>query len=567
MENEEKMPLFTRLNDAIDGKIDAFTQYVAKAAEDKEGISDDIVRGGLRTLGFVANLPVIKQIGQLEEGLVSQVGKLAEQQDLIDPRSFTYSTRIGTAFIPYFGAAKAVPKVAKAAKKAKVFVKAKQAESAAKKVAKATKEKYGDLKMTMKYNIDNPKNPFDEFGPEGPRGSATDEQINQAYKEITDAKGLNTGLEDRLKSGGAGINPITGQPLQFAQQTPPTFTQKGLFTKTQMKQYTTNRPPGMKLAAYNALKDNRMLSDVVPLDQSLDISEFSRGYVSALTNPQFAVGDFARTKNEAIAAFSDKYYQLTRSVARPDFLAPQLDHTTPLKVTGAILFPGSTRREIRSLIDILYDNGLYAGDDPLNLRLLPGEVHQIATNWVTLNLGRQGQKFLDDISTLNLPRTTPTKKYPNGVYTFRAKQEIALLYANQVKRMKEKVQEAYELFDLLYDFRTPGLGGLDQNKLEQFVNVLERIDVDSPLTIKTIRDIAEGAAQGTPYIFANLQETIEQLQQARGAANEAMEQLFDNTLTDVQRATANRNFDKFTKLANELQETLGRIMRGTIEEG
>ena len=113
------MPLFTRLNDAIDGKIDAFTQYVAKAAEDKEGISDDIVRGGLRTLGFVANLPVIKQIGQLEEGLVSQVGKLAEQQDLIDPRSFTYSTRIGTAFIPYLGAAKAVGKVTKAAKAAK----------------------------------------------------------------------------------------------------------------------------------------------------------------------------------------------------------------------------------------------------------------------------------------------------------------------------------------------------------------------------------------------------------------------------------------------------------------
>ena len=404
------------------------------------------------------------------------------------------------------------------------------------------------------------------FGPEGPRGGATDAQIYQAYKEVTNPQDPNI-LENILKQqGGTGTNPITGQPLQFAQQTPPTFTQKGLFTKTQMKQYTTNRPPGMKLAAYNALKDNGMLSDVIPLDQSLDITEFSRGYVSALTNPQFAVGDFARTKNEAIAAFSDKYYQLTRSVARPDFLAPELDHTTPLKVTGAILFPGSTRREIRALIDILYDNGLYAGDDPLNLRMLPGEVHQIATNWVTLNLGRQGQKFLNDISTLNLPRTAPTKKYPNGVYTFRAKQEIALLYANQVKRMKEKVQEAYELFDLLYDFRTPGLAGLDQNKLDQFVNILERIDEDSPLTIKTIRDIKDGAAQGTPYIFANLQETIEQLQQARVASNEALEQLFDNTLTDVQRATANRNFDKFTNLANELQETLGRIMRGTIEE-
>ena len=430
------------------------------------------------------------------------------------------------------------------------------------------------LQRILKVRKDNPgffSNIINSIGKnnteEDIRGGATDAQINQAYKEITDAKGLNTSLEDRLKSGGAGINPITGQPLQFAQQTPPTFTQKGLFTKTQMKQYTTNRPPGMKLAAYNALRDNGMLSDVIPLDQSLDITEFSRGYISALTNPEFAIGDFARTKNEAIAAFSDKYYQLTRSVARPDFLAPELDHTTPLKVTGAILFPGSSRREIRALIDILYDNGLYAGDDPLNLRMLPGEVHQIATNWVTLNLGRQGQKFLDDISTLKLPRTAPTKKYPNGVYTFRAKQEIALLYANQVKKMKEQVQEAYELFDLLYDFRTPGLAGLDQNKLEKFVNVLERIDVDSPLTIKTIRDIAEGAAQGTPYIFANLQETIEQLQQARGAANEAMEQLFDNTLTPTQRETANRNFDKFTNLANELQETLGKIMKGTIEEG
>ena len=171
------MPLFTRLNDAIDGKIDAFTQYVAKAAEDKEGISDDIVRGGLRTLGFVANLPVIKQIGQLEEGLVSQVGKLAEQQDLIDPRSFTYSTRIGTAFIPYFAAAKAVGKVTKVAKKAKAIGKAE-------KIMQTAETKVpSDLKLSMMKNIDEPKNPFDDFGPEGPRGGATDEQIMQAYRE------------------------------------------------------------------------------------------------------------------------------------------------------------------------------------------------------------------------------------------------------------------------------------------------------------------------------------------------------------------------------------------------
>ena len=162
------MPLFTRLNDAIDGKIDAATQYIAKAAEDKEGVSDDIVRFGLRSLGFVANLPVIKQIGQLEEGLVSQVGKLAEQQDLIDPRSFTYSTRIGTAFIPYFGAAKAVGKVTKAAKAAKTT----------KVVTGATDDllrQQAGLKMRLMKSID----------PEDVTGGGTNEQIYRAYQEVT----------------------------------------------------------------------------------------------------------------------------------------------------------------------------------------------------------------------------------------------------------------------------------------------------------------------------------------------------------------------------------------------
>ena len=181
------MPLFTRLNDAIDGKIDAFTQYVAKAAEDKEGISDNIVRGGLRTLGFVGNLPVIKQIGQLEEGLVSQVGKLAEQQDLIDPRSFTYSTRIGTAFIPYFGAAKVASKAVKA-RKVSQLVRCKnilgQPLKKQKPIPGGLQEQTPvSLRNSIVQSIENPKNPFDDFGPEGPRGGGTDAQIYQAYKE------------------------------------------------------------------------------------------------------------------------------------------------------------------------------------------------------------------------------------------------------------------------------------------------------------------------------------------------------------------------------------------------
>ena len=116
----KQLPLFTRLNDAIEGKLDQFGQFVSEAAEDKPGITDDIVRGGLQGLQFVGNLPVIKQLGQAEEAIVGGVRNLAERQDLIDPRSFTYSTRIGTALIPYGGAVKALSKTKKVSNIAKV---------------------------------------------------------------------------------------------------------------------------------------------------------------------------------------------------------------------------------------------------------------------------------------------------------------------------------------------------------------------------------------------------------------------------------------------------------------
>ena len=119
-EEEERLPLFTRLNDAIDKSINQFGEFVADAAEDKEGWTDDAVRGTLGGLQWLGNLPVLKQIGQLEEGLVSGVRNLAERQDFIDPRSFTYTTRVGTAFIPYTGAVKTVGKLSKVSKAARL---------------------------------------------------------------------------------------------------------------------------------------------------------------------------------------------------------------------------------------------------------------------------------------------------------------------------------------------------------------------------------------------------------------------------------------------------------------
>ena len=121
---EEKQLLGSRLFDQIDAGLHSFGQAVASAAEDKEGWTDDAVRGTLGALQWIGNLPVLKQLGQLEEGLVSGVSNLAERQDVIDPRLFTYGTRVGTAFIPYTGAVKTVGKlnkVRKIAKTAKAF--------------------------------------------------------------------------------------------------------------------------------------------------------------------------------------------------------------------------------------------------------------------------------------------------------------------------------------------------------------------------------------------------------------------------------------------------------------
>ena len=112
----KQLPLFTRLNNAIEGKLDQFGQFISEAAEDKPGITDDIVRGGIQGLQTIGNLPVIKQLGQAEEAIVGGVRNLAERQDLIDPRSFTYSTRIGLGVAGGKGIDKVI-KVGKAAVK------------------------------------------------------------------------------------------------------------------------------------------------------------------------------------------------------------------------------------------------------------------------------------------------------------------------------------------------------------------------------------------------------------------------------------------------------------------
>ena len=391
--------------------------------------------------------------------------------------------------------------------------------------------------------------------------------IGAAFGGILSTPQVTKALQDLRGRISGQFTPITAYAAKPATGVGPSFVdpdgQGQLFSPAQQSKLTVDRPKGMTLAAFNALRDGGMLVDVMPISNAADISEFSRGFVSALTNPNFGIGNFVVARNAALADFGEKYYQLTRSIARPGFLAPELDHTTPLKVTGHILFPGSTRKQIKEYVDILYDDGLYAGDDPANLGLLPGEVHQVATNWVTTNLGRHGQFFLQKVGLLNLPRTKA------GNYTHAAKKQIAGLYAKEVKKLKAKVAEAYEHFDDLYAMQTPGIGGLSDESIDKFTEIMSFIDLDSPTTLQSIKDIAEGAAQGTPYMFSQLQETIDMLLETRKKAREALDNLFrlERTNADPRRIqAANAAANRFMNEADDLQLTFNNLLKGTIED-
>ena len=364
MKNDEKMPLFTRLNDAIDGKIDAFTQYVAKAAEDKEGISDDIVRGGLRTLGFVGNLPVIKQIGQLEEGLVSQVGKLAEQQDLIDPRSFTYSTRIGTAFIPYLGAAKAVGKVTKAAKAAKTT------KNIAAPITGATDDllrQQAGLKMRLMKSID----PLD-----------SDDALTRRYFEINNPDSYVT---DRL-------NPNFGKLKSEITFTPP-------------EQFSLNLPDIDPITSRNMLRramDNNLLNEGrLDYGAFLTSNRFAPGYrrliagdyatppsaglpyakLTRRTQYQSRVNAYNNYRRELVDEFKDIYGD---DMSRLGFTESRLDldhRLTLVQSLGMLHNTAPGDKLWKRITEYALKRGYTPGDARPNLGLLDPESHRVKTNF------------------------------------------------------------------------------------------------------------------------------------------------------------------------------------------
>ena len=183
MHNDEHKPLFSRLNDAIDTGFQRTGEFIANAAQDRPGIGDDIVRGGIRGLSFVGNLPVIKQLGQLEDKLVDTVGNLAERQSVVDPRSFRYTTRVATMFIP-------IPPVTKVLSKGK----------GASKFSKLKSKMFKNLDDTRHFTRDE----ILEMGIGQPQMSRFADEI-----EVKSAKNLINELELRSVDLGYKVSDVT----------------------------------------------------------------------------------------------------------------------------------------------------------------------------------------------------------------------------------------------------------------------------------------------------------------------------------------------------------------------
>ena len=244
-EEEEKRLLGSRLFDQIDAGLHWTTNYIVSAAEDKEGWTDDAVRGTLGALQWIGNLPVLKQIGQLEEGIVGGVRNLAERQGVVDPRLFTYSTRIGIGLLADKGVGKVIKagKVAAKTRKINQLVRGKNILGQPLKPITPTVTQElldsvygpGGLKGVLLQQIDNvttpsPSSLTPNIGPQGFLHSVYPKRTRGLYKQL-DKQGVLDQAEEIVKNLDAFKN-TEGRIQQYPKWNPnrPTTGFKGTRT-------------------------------------------------------------------------------------------------------------------------------------------------------------------------------------------------------------------------------------------------------------------------------------------------------------------------------------------------
>ena len=428
-ETYEQLPLFTRLNDGIDGKINQFTDFIARAAEDKEGISDDVVRGTLKGLQFVGNLPVIKQIGQLEEGIVGGVRNLAERQDLIDPRSFTYSTRIGLAF----AGDKGIRKTVQAAR---------------------------GLKGNLTFHLAN----LDPYGPLGRLQKGTVGAMKNPKKRIVSAK------QEAKRKAGLGSAERLKRARVYKDQVFTDKLQQELVNTWGMKDGILDFDQYLAVRKTLPYSKRRLLAELFETPQYTRVS-FSDAQAALI---------------KETGGLKDKYQNIIDNLGFPERQF-QLHHVVP--VLGSL--PGYHGLRFASpewweVTEILFDNMLRSGNDSFNF------VELVGGNKVT-KLPREGMKprifptphsvthkyldrFIGDDGQVFWTKEVRDKMVGNMDYRRQKWQE----YAELVQRSEDITNQAEEVFRDLYEVIP--VSGLD-DELPLLIERLSKLDSDGSLGI------------------------------------------------------------------------------------
>tara|TARA_R100000329_G_scaffold29233_1_gene26903 strand:+ start:38 stop:1858 length:1821 start_codon:yes stop_codon:yes gene_type:complete len=312
------------------------------------------------------------------------------------------------------------------------------------------------------------------FGPEGPRGGATDDQIMQAYREITGELQLDPNrVENRTRTSSlTGPNP----------------------NLLNMVQSPSGSGPTGKITWRNIPKLDRFLSG-----QTTSLDRTTAGLIQ---NPNFKLGDFLQGIDQELERVRRQYPNIDVDTNLQRFKW-QWHHINPDKMP-ADFYVGLNNVADRDLITdtLLRETNVSAGMNPSNRIGLPTEVHDEITDWLNEEIGRRSevitQKISDDFGfglTLTGPGSRAAKLRFNQLFAqVPVQQRIPYIieYGQKIAESSQILDELMRQFDIFYDIPNGFRLDIDVNTMER---MLARLDEGLP-TIQTLRDIIEEVTDG-----------------------------------------------------------------------
>tara|TARA_B100000508_G_C11453052_1_gene275184 strand:- start:45 stop:1841 length:1797 start_codon:yes stop_codon:yes gene_type:complete len=315
------------------------------------------------------------------------------------------------------------------------------------------------------------------FGPEGPRGGATDEQIMQAYREITGELQLDPNRvesrENRTRTSSlTGPNP----------------------NLLNMAQSPSGSGPTGKITWRNIPKLDRFLSG-----QTTSLDRTTAGLIQ---NPNFKLGDFLQGIDQELERVRRQYPNIDVDTNLQRFKW-QWHHINPDKMP-VDFYVGLNNVADRDLITdtLLRETNVSAGMNPSNRIGLPTEVHDEITDWLDTEIGKRSevitQKISDDLGyglTLTGRGSRAAKLQFNQRFANEPVQTripYIIEYGQKIAESSRILDELMNQFDIFYDIPNGFRLDIDVNTMER---MLARLDEGKP-TIRTLREIIEEVTDG-----------------------------------------------------------------------